>query len=169
LSQAMVHTIAESTHICSHDPADVQVHALRPHLLQRLVRAVAFPTAVGEGMNVLLLDRAQHHRHCPLDAGVLKRRPPARSLAAICLVEPRPLHRRRRIAPAAPPRIQVREVRLQVFRRGRGRHPITPRRRLVAGPALGFPPPVDVPQVGQRRDHQRWILDRLRRDPLACG
>jgi hypothetical protein len=56
-----------------------------------------------------------------------------------------------------------------VFRLGRGSHPITPRRRIFAGPTIGFPQPVDVHQVGQRRAHHRWRLDRLLRYPLACG
>jgi hypothetical protein len=120
-------------------------------------------------MNVLRRDRAQPQRHRPLDAVVLERRPPDRPRAAGRLVEPRPLHWRRRIAPTAPPLVPVGEVRLEGLRIVRGRHPINPRRRLVAGPALGVPEPVDVPQGRQRRAHQRWRLPRLLRYPLEWG
>jgi len=119
-------------------------------------------------MNVLLLDRAQPHRHRPLDHCVLKPRHPHWPLAAILLVAPRPLHRRRRRAPTAQPLVPVGEVRLEGFRLDRGRHPLDPRRRLCAGPAIGFPAPVNVPQVRQRREPPRWLLDRLRRYPLEC-
>ena len=78
-----------------HDPADGHVHARPPPRLPRLVGAMTFPNAMGAVLNVLLIDRAHSPRHPPLDHCVLNRRSPHGPLAAIRLVEPRPLHGRR--------------------------------------------------------------------------
>jgi hypothetical protein len=59
-------------------------------------------------------------------------------------------------------------VRLQVFRLGGRGHPVDSRRRILASPVTGFPQQVHVHQVGQRRAHQRWRLDRLLCSPREC-
>ncbi len=164
----MVQIVEASTHLGLHAPVAGHVQALLPQRLPRLVRAVAFPPAGGAVLNVLRRARAPQPRHRPLDDVVLAHRHPERSLAALRLVEPRPLHRRRRLAPPPPARVPVGEVRLQGFRLCRRGHPIDSRRRLLAGPVLGFPQPVEVPQVGQRRAHQRGRLARLLCAPLEC-
>jgi hypothetical protein len=64
--------IEKSTDICIHYPVDVQLSALLPQLVQRLMGTVPLPEAVGERMKLMLEDRLQDHHHCPLDDLVLK-------------------------------------------------------------------------------------------------
>src|SRR5438552_3780957 len=89
--------IEKSTDIRIHYPVDVELPALLPQCVQRLMWTVALPEAVGTLLNVLIEDRLQDHHHRPLDDLVLKAGFAYRPLLPTFLLEPHPFDRRRHI------------------------------------------------------------------------
>ena len=93
----MVDGVEKSTDIRIHYPVDVELPALLPQCVQRLMWTVALPEAVGTLLKVLIEDRLQDHHHRPLDDLVLKAgfayRPPLPTF----LRDPHPFDRRRHI------------------------------------------------------------------------
>jgi hypothetical protein len=52
--------------------------------------------------------------------------------------------------------------------RYRRRHPVHPRRAIATRLVIGFPQQLHVDQERQRRAPHRWLLTRLRCNPLQC-
>ena len=100
-SSGPVDTVAVSTDICLHDPADPLRHALLTSRMPCLMGAATLSKALGAVTAILLIDGFQQHRHCSLDHLVLERRLPNQTLPSIVLVEPDALDRGGLGAPTA--------------------------------------------------------------------
>src|SRR5713101_8513685 len=94
---AMLEGVEKSTAIRIHYPVDVELPALLPQCVQRLMWTVALPEAVGTLLQVLIEDRLQDHHHRPLNDLVLKAGFASRPLLPTFLLDPHPFDRRRHI------------------------------------------------------------------------
>src|SRR5215831_2397146 len=106
----MVDCVEKSTDICIYYPVDVQLSALLPQLVQRLMGTVPLPEAVGKRMKIMLEDRLQDHHHCPLDDLVLEAGLAYWPLLPPFLLDPYPFDRRRDVPIAPQSLMQVPEV-----------------------------------------------------------
>ena len=70
----VIYRVEELADIDLHDPLDRFIHDLFPDALQRLVGRAPGPKAVGEVIELLLIDRLQEHRHRTLENLILCRR-----------------------------------------------------------------------------------------------
>ena len=75
---SMVQRVKELPDIHFENPATANLHGLLPKAVQRLVRRPPGPEAVRAGVEVLLIDRLQHHDDRPLKHLAFKRRNPDR-------------------------------------------------------------------------------------------
>ena len=75
---AVVHRIEKLPDVHVHDPAPSDPHRLLPEAVQRPMRRSSGPEAVRAVLEVLLVDRFQHHDDRPLEYLILEGRNPQR-------------------------------------------------------------------------------------------
>jgi hypothetical protein len=135
-----------------------------------MVWAAAFTEAIGEGVEILLVDGLQEHRYCPLDDLVLKGWHSNRSLTSILFVEPRPHNRRRLIPSGAESLVKVSEVSFEILGILLSRDPIYSWSTPFGGPVERLAQEIHVNVVCQSREDTIWILDCLVCNLLeGCG
>jgi site-specific DNA recombinase len=164
--QPMVQVVEASTDICVHYPADIHTPTLVAKFPQGLMGTAPRSEAVGEIMELLLVDRSQQHDHRPLDDLVLKGRFADRTPSSILLLKPCPLHRRCFVPPPSQTLMKTLEVLLKVLGILPGRHPIYPCRTILPRQTIGFPQKLHIHQMHQRREYHLRIANGLLRNLL---
>jgi len=85
---APVQVVEKSTDIGIHDPANTLCPAPLASLMPCIMGMTSWPKALRAVVEVLLVDRFQHHGHRSLDNLLLERRLPDRTLPPVVLLNP---------------------------------------------------------------------------------